>query len=267
MSDQQMQLPAQPQAQPESRLSLAGEGETLAVYGDRKELRELAARVKLMIQNGKKLQDHEAMALAQYAIATGLNPFIGECWYLPDIGPSPGIAGWRKKADDQLDVERVKAREPYARWWVEFVEPSENEAQILNVVNGDIAVHAILHDTLTKNEWERRLIRAIGEFMKCGLGVAEARAAALDVCGKEPTWDSLGIVGKDENFGRYDKMPRLERAKKRAEKACIRKRFPQVNLPEHERAEFEADIQFVDEGPLEKAPRSIAQNMADLGYA
>src|SRR5512137_1884010 len=86
------------------------------------QLQELAERFKLLIVNGKNLQGNEALALAQYSQMTDLNPFAGECYYLPGIGPGPGIAGWRKKADEQLEWEARKAAEPLARFWCDYEE-------------------------------------------------------------------------------------------------------------------------------------------------
>lgn len=207
----------------------------LIAYGNRATVREMAYRVKSLVAGGKRLNDDEAIALAQYAVATGLNPFIGECYYMPGIGPIPGVSGWRKKADEQLEYERKQARSPFARWWVDFVEPSTSETEVMDIHPGDIPIKAILHDTLSKSDWERRKLGAMVEFIKAGLKEG-ASELADSLVGPEPTWTAVGIVKATENFG-GDKMPRYERACKRAEKAAIKKRFPRVNLPEPNKME------------------------------
>ena len=219
---------------------------------------KLAEDLKAMIYNGKRLADAEALALAQYAVATQLNPFVGECYYLPGIGPGPGIAGWRKKADEQLEYEARRAAEPMARFWAEYTEPTTGETG--DLAKGDIAVKAVLHDTLTKTAWEKRVLSAYIELVKAKVGDWDA---ARSLVGTEPVWTAIGIVRANENFGR-DAMPRYERACKRAEKAAIRKRFPRIDLPEP--AGFDADIiegSFtVDEAPR----RTPEENLSELGF-
>lgn len=225
-------------------------------------LKAMTDRLKLMVQNGKNLSDNEAAALAQYSLATNLNPFAYECYYLPGIGPGPGIAGWRKKAEEQLEYEAKRAAEPMARFWCEPTEPTEGEVGKLQP--GDIAVKMILHDTLTKNAWERRILSHYIELVKNGIKDG-AWETASTLVGPEPVWTGLGIVRQTENFGR-DNFPRYERACKRGEKAAIRKRFTRVHLPEPEGFE-EADI--VDSTFVEveqSAPKDEAQLMAELGF-
>jgi hypothetical protein len=219
----------------------------------------IAECIKLMIYNGHKLTDPEAMALAQYAVATDLDPFVGECYYLPAIGPGPGIAGWRKKADEQLNYEREQAHEPLARMWCDYLDPVNGE--VGQIEEGDYAVKAILHDTLSKTAWEQRVLKYYIELLKAG---EKNWNAARELAGPEPTWSAVGVVRKGENFGR-DAMPRYERACKRAEKAAIRKRFPRVHLPEpvgFDESEV-IDTQFTET----LAQIDSEQAMSDLGYS
>jgi len=188
---------------------------------------EFAERLKLMVNNGRNLNDNEAMALAQYAVATDLNPFLSECYYLQGIGPGPGIAGWRKKAEEQLEYEAKRAAEPLARFWVDYVDPEPNE---VSLSGGDIGVKVILHDTLTKNAWEKRTLSHYIQLVSNGIK-ENAWETAQSLAGPEPTWSAVGIVRQGENFG-GDKMPRYERACKRGEKAALRKRFTRIHLPE-----------------------------------
>lgn len=235
----------------------------IAVRNNGQDLEKMAERFKLLIVNGKNLTAPEALALAQYSIATDLNPFANECYYLPGIGPGPGIAGWRKKADEQLEWEARKAAEPLARFWCDYLDASQAESGDLHP--GDIAVKAVLHDTLSKTAWEKRRLGHFIELIKASVNSSEAWKLAEQLAGNEPTWSAIGIVRGGENFGSSEKMVRYERACKRAEKAAIRKRFPRVNLPEPMGFEDVIDTTMVEiKQPELKRPNE--QILDELGY-
>lgn len=219
---------------------------------------KLAARIKLMIFNGKKLSDDETMALATYAAVNDLNPFVSECYYLPGVGPTPGIAGWRKKADEQLEYEARRAACPSARFWCDYLDTEPRETGAL--LAGDIAVKAVLHDTITKMQWEQSILKNMIELLKNK--IENAASLAQEIAGPEPTWSAVGIVRAVENFG-PDKMPRYERACKRAEKAAIRKRFPRVYLPEPAGYDDVVDGSFVEQPTAPMLTQ--AQALTDLG--
>ncbi len=220
----------------------------------------LAERLGNLITNGKKLLPEERLALAQYSVATGLNPFVGECYYLPGIGPGPGIAGWRVKAEEQLEYEAMKARTPAARFWCEYVEPGEGEGHY--DPDKDIAVKAILHDTISRTAWEQRVLAHYVELMKNK--IENGWNIARELVGPEPVWTAIGVVRSGENFGTSERMDRYERACKRAEKAAIRKRFPRIHLPEplgfNAEDVIEAELHDIPE------PQTISQNMSELGF-
>jgi len=73
----------------------------LQQYGEREALSEMVHRVKHCVPNGKRLKDAEVLSLAQVALATGLDPFTGEIWYIPGKGPMAGIKGLRRRAREQ----------------------------------------------------------------------------------------------------------------------------------------------------------------------
>jgi len=191
----------------------------------------LASRLKNLIVNGKKLNDEECLALAQYSVATDLNPFVGECYFLPGIGPGPGIAGWRKKAEEMMAFEADKARIPAAKFWCEYAHNGEGEAHY-NPEKGDIAVKAILHDEISRTKWEKRILSHFIELIKSQIDKDEAWKLANELAGPEPVWSAVAVVHGTENFGATEKYDRYERCCKRAEKLAIRKRFPLINLPE-----------------------------------
>ena len=63
------------------------------VLADNPEVQAFAKTIKLLLPGGSKLSDDEALAGAQYAKTTGLNPFIGEFYIMPGIGVTPGYKG------------------------------------------------------------------------------------------------------------------------------------------------------------------------------
>lgn len=226
--------------------------------------REFAQRLKYMLVNGQKLADHDVFALAQYASATGLDPFAGECWIIPGKGVCPGIAGWRKKAQEQLEYEAKDAKVDGAHFWVEFVEA--NPADCVFDPAKDIAYTAILRDSITQHRWRLSIIEATNEFMKMGAKFDESLKQAKELVGKEPVWIGHGVVFAGENFGGLDKFDRKERAQKRAEKLALRKRFPRIHLPEPEGTDDVVDAGDFSIAVDEIKPRSTEENMNALGF-
>lgn len=196
--------------------------------------REMASRLRFMIANGKKLADAEVFALAQYAAANDLNPFSGECYYLPGTGPVPGIAGWRKKAQEQLDWECGKAGlKEGGHIWFDHQSVTELQENSFDASKGDIAEVVILHDWLSNTRWRRAIFDTARQLRE--IGAPNAYEEAQRIVGPEPTWSAIGVVYGSEAFaadGKPEKFNRHERARKRAEKLALRKRFPRVSLPE-----------------------------------
>lgn len=226
--------------------------------------REIAQRVKFMIQNGRKLEDQEVYALAQYCAANDLNPFAGEAYYMPGAGPVPGIAGWRKKAQEQLNWEAENQKELGAHFWCDVREATTEEAKH-DPNRGDIAMFVTLHDWLSNKRWRRAFFETVRELKEIGYSLEDANAQAKIMVGPEPVWTGVGTVYAEEIFGKGEKFNRAERAAKRAEKIALRKRFPRVSLPEPASAEHDAyDGEWVEADP---APRkSEAELLGDLGY-
>lgn len=94
---------------------LRAQSKDVQLYGGGRALRQMAWRVKNCVPNGNRLQNHEAMSLAQISLATGLNPFTGELWYIPGKGPMAGIRGLRRRAKEQstysIDFRAMKSDE------------------------------------------------------------------------------------------------------------------------------------------------------------
>lgn len=224
---------------------------------------DLASRLRYMVQNGRKLDDQEVYALAQYCAMTDLNPFAAEAYYIPGVGPTPGVAGWRKKANEQLLDEARRANEPGAHFWVEFI-PCESGEAMFDVSKGDVAYKAVLRDWLSNKRWRTAYFDAV-RFLR-EVGDSDPLTNAYRFSGPEPVWEGVGVVYADEVFsreGKREKFDRHERAKKRAEKIAIRKRFQAIHLPEPEGA----DVDYV-EGELSEPRERLGEGkiMENLGF-
>ena len=57
-------------------------GKTLAAFGERDDIRERKDRLVKMMPGTVRLNDQEALTVAQVAVAHGLDPFNGEVWGL-----------------------------------------------------------------------------------------------------------------------------------------------------------------------------------------
>lgn len=232
--------------------------------------RELTYRLRYMIVNGNKLSDHEVIALAQYAVATDLNPFAGECYFLPGTGPVPGIAGWRKKAQEQLEYEARAAGLQIAPYFtVDYFDATTQEA-VFNPAT-DLGYRAVIKDSVSQKQWSDSLFAMMRELRSAG--VQDAYKEAINIIGPQPTWSGVGVVFGSENFGRIEKFDRRERAKKRAEHAALKKRFPRVQLPEPQEMDYEetqfkvmTDVEYKESLPEPKQVKSIDQLNVELGF-
>jgi len=102
---EQAQDPAQsaPTAQAAEVLPLAQIADTddaLAGYSQpkREEIIAYGKRIKAFLRGSQGMQNEEAYALANIALAHGLDPFVGEIWWIRNIGIVMGIEGYRKSA-------------------------------------------------------------------------------------------------------------------------------------------------------------------------
>lgn len=234
--------------------------------------REISKRIRFMIVNGNKLKDDEVYALAHFSAANDLNPFAGEAYYLPGIGAIPGIAGWRKKANEQLMWEAEKEGLHGAHFWIEWRQAKPEEAVF--TPGRDYAWHCTLHDYLSNKRWRESIFQTARELKQFGWEGKEAMTEATRMVGEEPVWTAVGVVLADESFGGKEKFDRNERAKKRAEKQAIRKRFQQINLPDKGDAgdEYEeGDIRIIEEEearrlqePMSDRDKSIAADALGL---
>lgn len=181
---------------------------------DEMKFRQMCGKLKHMISNGRKLSDPEVYALAQFSTAEKLDPFNKECWYIPGVGPSIGIRGIRKKAQEALN--RIA---PGHYFKVVFYDVTK-EYQANDPKIG-YAFRAVLKDTLSSSKY----LSLKAQYLKDGLEKDEI----VEVLGEKPEWEAVGFWNKGEANDKKDKffLPE-ERAKKRAEALVISKRF---NIP------------------------------------
>lgn len=150
----------------------------LEKYGERAALTEMMYRIKHCVPNGNRLSDIEVKSLAQVSIATGLNPFTGEIWYIPGKGPMAGIKGLRRRAREQ------------STYSVTLRAMRNGELEEHNIKPGDVGriCELFRHDVLQKAV---EINRAAGEMVvpvKPLLGVGIWRKGDQIASSKSSTW-------------------------------------------------------------------------------
>jgi len=189
-------------------------------YGTDAQVVAFAQRLKRSIPGGKKLTGSEVLALAQVSLATGLNPYIGEIWYIPDNGPMVGIKGLRRKADEQIN--QASGGQDYWHGFVRAVSPEEAGCPPENVKDCVAAFKYELRDTGST----RAYVKAIGELAAIYREAQEpdpVGKAKADI-GSTPLWIGYGYCLKHEKT----KMNKTRCAEKRAESDALKKR---VSIP------------------------------------
>jgi hypothetical protein len=84
-----------------------------AEYGERDQIVAMGRRIGALLPGGNKMSDAEAMALAQYSITQGANPFRGEVYgYKDGRGQFHLVEGYK------LLVRWAKAKCDYSEWFV-----------------------------------------------------------------------------------------------------------------------------------------------------
>ena len=216
----------------------------MLVADSENEIKQTARKLMRMTSGGSHLNADQAADLAVYSLLTGLNPFNNECYYMDKVGPIPGIAGYRVKTQEWLTA--TSGSNSPVRVWEEYRPATTQEADF-DPDKGDIAWVCILHDSISQERWEQRLIEVGRAYHEMGASFQEAREAAKQDIGPCPSWSAVGVVKAEEHFSKAvwennkptdeyqpEKWDRNERAKKRAAKGCYRKGFPAVSIPDME---------------------------------
>lgn len=179
----------------------------LALYGGRDEVKELGARLQNYMPNAQKLNNLEAQAVAQIAVAHGLDPFNGEVWGIKGddkwYGVMVGIKGLRKCAHRQADLEG-------GHYWIDlsYADPKDYGEPATSIV-----AICILRDTRSMNAYAQSL-RSLRDS---GMPYDDAKAEI----GMTPRIVGIGIA----TAGERSKLKIHQRAQKRAEADAIKKRF------------------------------------------
>lgn len=176
-------------------------------WGSQADLQAFSERLlQTYLPGGKKLAPQEALALAQVANVLGLNPFIGEVWYIPGVGPFVGIKGLRTKAAEQDDAKN-------ASHWVEF---KQVDAGKYGEGANAVVYECYLRDSFTQHAWTQ----AVHQLTSSGAGWSEAK----ELLGPPPVFVGVGIATPNEQ----SRMKIHARAQKRAESDAIKHRY---NIP------------------------------------
>lgn len=224
---------------------------------------KMIGRLRHMIVGGRKLENHEIEALAGASLATNLNPFVGEIYYVPKVGPVIGKQGYARKAQEQLEYEAERAGYRNPVTITVEARPATEEEVGRPIAEGDVAVHVTLTDSLSRSEWLGTLAKFQKDF---------GAELAVELVGrKAPSWTGVGVVEHMEKFKYDDSKPELyarkERAEKRATKQAMMKRFPRLELPDLEGALDLADYQLTEvkrEDP--HAGKSSDDLIGELGF-
>lgn len=159
----------------------------LMPYGTPEELAEMVGRVKFMVPGGDKLKNNEVWALAQAAFALGLNPIIGECWWIRGSGFMAGIKGLRRLGREQL--ERYGALMS-----VSFrIITSKADFEKYKIPLGALAYFCEGYNSAKRHAWveDARILRE-------ALGPEAPYEAILDNIGSMPLAIGVGYVTKQE---------------------------------------------------------------------
>jgi hypothetical protein len=176
----------------------------VAPWGQRAEIREIAQRIQLMAPGAKRLNENEALALAQGAVAHGLDPFNGEIWFIPGSGLMAGIKGLRKAARQQIQ----------GNFWTEFEEiKNPDDRHSMMIPDEALAFRCILRDSNTIRAYSE----AWAELTSKGVPVD----MVPKIIGARPYIEGVGYVKRGEST----KMSPVQVAMKRAEADALKRRF------------------------------------------
>ena len=176
----------------------------IQTYGSNNEINTMAGRFRIAVKGGEKLSNNEAVALAQVAKVTNLNPFTGEIWGIPGKGTMIGIAGARRLFAEQTDG---------------FVEvlacsPEEAGATEKDVV---VAFKCIAHDSKKTAAYQKMLTETIATMRAAGS--PDPFGDAKEICGPRPQWIGYGYSTHSET----SRMNKTQLARKRAEADALKK--------------------------------------------
>lgn len=182
----------------EERALTTSKPSALDAYGDGDDIKKMAQRIKLCLPGGNRLNDAEALSLAQISIAYGLNPFNGEVWHIPGKGTMVGIKGHRKAARKQ------------AQYWPEHILLTPDERADLGIPDDAIAYKCLIY----RSDLIRESAEAVKLMYEAGMKDAAERYAYKPTVG-------IGFWVP----GEPTKMKPDQAARKRAEADALKMAF------------------------------------------
>ena len=225
--------------------------DTNLAYGNREEISALAKRIKMMLPGGDKLAENEALALAQVATVTKLNPFIGEVWYIPGKGPMIGIKGARR-----MENESTKENNGYS--WMQFDLISPEECGAPDAARVFRAYRCTINDVTATRQYLSLFHDAL-EMLRAA-ETKDPYMAAKEICGPRPTWEGYGF----SLTGEPSRMNGDALARKRAEADALKKR---ISIPfGADIADTETNEAVVIEATPQPEKHTTSENLAALGY-
>ena len=184
----------------EQALAIAREHSALDIYGGGDDIKKMAARIKMCLPGGNRLNDGEALSLAQLSISYNLNPFNGEVWHIPGKGTMVGIKGLRKAA----------RRNKEEKYWIEHVLLTPEERTQLSIPPNAVAYKALLY----RSDLIRHSAESIKLMHEAGMKDAAERYAYKPAVG-------IGYWVQGEST----KMKGDQAARKRAEAEALKIAF------------------------------------------
>src|SRR5258706_5569181 len=226
---------------------------TSMIIGEYNDIEVYAKRIKQMMRGGEKLTINDAMSLAQFSKVTGLNPFIGECWWIPGSGAMVGIAGAIR-----LDQERAVREGSSTSPNISVCTPQEAGATEYEMKDIVAAFRCEINDSHASWEYQKMFSAALESLR--GSGVADAVPAAREICGPRPSWVGYGYSTKTEK----SRMNKVQLARKRAEADALKKR---IVIPfGGQVAETDASPDYVDAQPEDATKDTPKQIIERLGF-
>ena len=191
-------------------------GTSMQVYGTKEELQATAVRFKTALRGGDKLNNNELIALAQISNITGLNPFIGELWYIPGKGPMIGIAGARRLWNEKSANG--------GGWSSVTIVPCSGEEAGYSGDAKDLqaAFRAEANDSGATAQYQKMFTETIAVMRASGS--ADPFRDAKEICGPRPMWVGYGYSTISET----SRMNKTQLARKRAEADALKKC---INVP------------------------------------
>lgn len=216
---------------------------------------DLANRLIKFPPTNKPLTTVQAAQLAVFSIMVDANPYAGEI-YASDIGPQLGIPLYRRKAKEW---NRAMGGSDDWDYSVNYRVAEDHEADF-DPAKGDVAWVCELTDTKAMKEWQDSYVRFFNLAREAEASYKEADQLGTRMSGPRPVWTGTGVCYGSEHFSKMDverweskggknvpipkvdengapvyqpeMFDRNERAKKRAEKLALKKRYPDLIIPE-----------------------------------